>query len=566
MRGFTEEATKRYLDRRLELLPGGRGRSDLRGDAGRALFAVLGLVGLLLALACANLANLFASRATRHERELTVRLALGARRGDLVRRILVEAFLLAAVAAGLGLALVAVLGRVLPARLADQPGAIVPESSPLLVGWAIALALVAALGSGLLPALALTRGGIAERLRSSAASALGGLRGARTRRVLVGVQVALSAPILIGAGLAVRSLDTLTRRHPGLETAGVVMFRVDPRLTGLSLEAESELVDRLERELAALPGVTGVARGEITLLENSVRTSSLEIVGRETDPESGVASRFDTVSTGYFETLGIPIRRGRGFSEADRRGSTQVVVVSEKFARDHFPGEDPIGRRFRWGGDDVESEIVGVAGDVLTGNQRETEAAFAWVPWAQAHDGSATTFYVRAAGSPEALAPTLRRRVAEVAPGLPVVELRTLAAQARRSLRVERITASLASGLGILAALLAAIGLYGVLAYAVDARRRELALRAALGAAPGELGRWVLGHAAAPVAAGLAIGVAAAFGASGVLEKLLFGIAPRDPATFAAVVGGLLAVALAAALVPARRALAIEPAAALREE
>jgi predicted permease len=440
----------------------------------------------------------------------------------------------------------------------------------LLVGCAIALALLAAVGSGLLPALATTRGGIAERLRATAGSALGGLRGARTRRLLVGVQVALSAPILVGAGLAVRSLDTLSRRHPGLEAAGSVMFRVDPRLTGLSLEAESELVDRLERELSGVPGVASVARGEVTLLENSIRTNSLGIVGRESPEGSGANSRFDTVTPAFFETLGIPIRRGRGLIEADRAGSTPVVVVSEKFVRDHFPDEEPLGRRIVWGGVETESEIVGVAGNVLTGNLREEESRFAWVPWAQTHDGSPTTFYVRARGAgeaaAEALAPTLRRKVAEVAPGLPVVELRTLSAQARRTLQVERVTASLASGLGILAALLAAVGLYGVLAYAVDARRRELALREALGAAPGRLGRWVLAHAATPVLAGLAVGVTAALAATGVLERLLFGVAPRDPATFLAVVAGLLVVAAAAALVPARRALAIQPATALREE
>jgi len=563
---FSEETRRRFIDRRLTLLPGGTGRSDLRGDFGRALFAVLGLVGLLLALACANLANLFAARATRHERELTVRLALGASRGDLVRRILAEALILSAVAAALGLALVAVLARTLPARLVDQPGAVVPEPSALLVGCALGLALAAALGSGLLPALASTRGGIAERLRSTAGAALGGHRGARTRRILVGVQVALSASILIGAGLLVRSLASLADRDAGVRTGDVVLFRVDPRLTGLSLAAEGELVDRLERELAGLPGVASVARAETTLLESSIRSGTLELAGFEATEDAGHDARFDTVSPAYFETLGIPLRSGRGFTPDDRKESPGVALVNEKLARDYYPAGDAVGRRFRWGGDDREAEIVGVVGNVLSGNLRESEARFVYVPWAQAHDGSATTFYVRARSNPAALVPTLRRKVAEVAPGLPVVELRTLEEQARRSLRVERITASLASALGGLAALLAAIGLYGILAYTVDARRRELALRSALGAAPAELGRWVIAHAAVPVVAGLAVGVAAALGASGILEKLLFGIAPRDPATFGAVVAGLLAVALAAALVPTRRALAIEPASALREE
>ncbi|HLF57456.1 MAG TPA: ABC transporter permease, partial [Thermoanaerobaculia bacterium] len=268
-------------------------------------------------------------------------------------------------------------------------------------------------------------------------------------------------------------------------------------------------------------------------LEGSIRSGTLELAGFETTEDAGHDARFDTVSPAYFETLGIPLRSGRGFTPDDRKESPGVALVNEKLARDYYPAGDAVGRRFRWGGDDREAEIVGVVGNVLSGNLRESEARFVYVPWAQAHDGSATTFYVRARSNPAALVPTLRRKVAEVAPGLPVVELRTLEEQARRSLRVERITASLAS---------------------------------ALGAAPAELGRWVIAHAAVPVVAGLAVGVAAALGASGILEKLLFGIAPRDPATFGAVVAGLLAVALAAALVPTRRALAIEPASALREE
>jgi predicted permease len=519
---------------------------------------------LLLALACANLANLFAARATRHERELTVRLALGSSRAALVRRLVIEALLLASVASGVGLALVAVSARMLPRLLADQPGAIVPAPSATLVACAAALAALAALGAGLLPAVAATRGEVAERLRATAGAAFGGRRGARVRRSLVAVQVALSTIILVLAGLLVRSLDELAGRHPGYEVESVLTFKLDPRLTGLSVEAEGALGDRIEKELGTLPGVVAIARGETPLLEGSVWMNSIEVEGYEPAENESPQARFDTISPAYLEALRLPLLRGRVFGSEDRAGALPVALVNQKFVRDYLPDGDPIGRRVR--SQEEWLEIVGVVGNALSARLREVEGSFVYRPYAQAHDGSASSFYLRTAGDPTALAATVRQRVAELAPGIPVVEMRTLADQAKRSLRLERLTASVASALGTLAAALAAIGLYGVLAYAVDSRRRELALRAALGAAPRALSAWVVAHAALPVGIGLAAGAAVALAAGGRVGKLLYGVAPRDPATLAGVVAGLLAIATVAAAVPARRALAVEPAAALREE
>jgi predicted permease len=554
------EFGEKFVARQLELLPGARGRSDLRGEVGSALASVLALVCLLFALACANLANLFAARATRHERELTVRLALGATRPALVGRLLVEAGLLAAVAVTLGTAVALALPRLAPDLLPTALATIPPRLSPALLGASALLLVAATLGCGLLPAVVATRGGIAERLRATASAALGGARGGRLRTALVAIQVALSAAILVGAGLLVRTLERLGDRDPGYDTANVLRFAVDPRLAGSTLAAEGALVDRLEAELAALPGVEAVARGEMPLLADWNTQNSIEISGVDREE---LESNFDVVSTDYFRTLGIGLQKGRTFTAADVPGAEPVALVNRKFVADYLPQGDPLGRTISWG--EAKVTIVGVVDDVLTGNLREEQKRYVYLPFAQAHDGSATSFYLRSA-RPEALAGAVRRTVAALDPQLPLVDLHSLATQVARSLALERSTAAIAAVLGGVAALLAAIGLYGVLAYAVDARRRELALRAVLGAGPRRLGGWVVAHAAPPVAAGLAVGLAAAFAGGRLLAGLLYGVAARDPVTFGGVAAGLVAVAIAAAAVPTARALAIEPAHALREE
>jgi predicted permease len=566
--GVSDDFRQRFVARHLTLLPAGKGRSDLRGDFSNAMFAVLTLVGLLFVLACANLANLFLTRATRHERDLTVRLALGASRRDLVARLLAEAALLAAVATALGATLALTLPRLLEERLPRVLAGILPGANATLLAVVTLLGVVTTLGCGLLPALLATRGDIAQRLRAGAAATLGGARGHALRRALVGVQVALSAAILVGAGLLLRTLDRLADRDPGFETAPVLTFSMDPRLTGLDVEASRALVDRVESELAALPGVAAASRAFMPLLSDWTWQNSVEIVGRPEREDDDVTPRFDSVSPDWFRALGVPLVAGRLLAPGDLPGAQPVAVVNREFARRFLDGGDAVGRVVEWGREPNRGSvtIVGVVGDILSANLREEPAPFVLRPLAQAYDGSATTFYLRAAGSPTALAESVRRRVAELAPGVPVVDLRTLDAQVERSLGLERATAGLATGLGGLAALLAAIGLGGVLGASVDARRRELALRSALGAAPADIGRAVLAQAALPVGAGLAAGLALATGAVRWLASLLYGVDAHDPATFALVPLALVAVALAAAALPTWRALGIAPAKALRDE
>lgn len=564
------EVSERMLARHLTLLPAGRGRSDLRGSFSTALLAVLTLVGLLFVLACANLANLFLSRATRHDRDHTVRLALGASRADLVARLLAEAAVLATAATAVGTALALALPQWLEQRLPGALGGLLPGANATLLTLVVGLAVLATLGCGLLPALVASRGDLAARLRSTGAAALGGARGHALRRVLVGLQVALSAAILVGAGLLVRTLDHLAHRDPGYRTSSALMFSLDPRLTGLDVDRSRAVVDRVERELASVPGVDAVARAEMPLLNDWVWSSSVDVVGRDRSEGDGevLAPRFDAVSHDYLRALAIPLRSGRFFTTADAPGTQPVVVVNEEFVRTFLDGEEALGRVITWGrrSDNREATIVGVVGNVLSSNLREEPAPFVLLPFSQQYDGSTTMFYVRTSGAPAALFETVRRRVSAVAPEVPIVELRTLDDQVERSLGLERATAGLASGLGVLAALLSAIGLAGVLGYAVAARRREIALRSALGAAPAHIGRGVVRQAAAPVAAGLLAGLAIAIAASDWLSNLLHGVEAHDPVTFLLVPVTLILVAAAATLLPTLRALGVQPAQALRDE
>lgn len=566
--GVSDDFRQRFVARHLTLLPAGKGRSDLRGSFSNAMFAVLTLVGLLFVLACANLANLFLTRATRHERDLTVRLALGASRRDLVARLLAEAALLAAAATALGAALAITLPRALEERLPGVLAGILPGANATLLALVIGLGLVATLGCGLLPALLATRGDIAQRLRAGATATLGGARGHALRRALVGVQVALSAAILVGAGLLLRTLDRLADRDPGFETAPGLTFSMDPRLTGLDVEAARAQMDRLELELASMPGVAAAARANMPLLADWTWQNSIDIEGRPEREDDDLTPRFDAVSPDYFRALGVPLRGGRLFDAGDVAGAQPVAIVNQEFARRFLDGGDAVGRVLVWGREPNRRSVtvVGVVGDVLSANLREDPAPFVLQPLAQAYDGSATMFYLRAAGPPAALAESVRRRAAELAAGVPVVDLRTLDAQVERSLGLERATAGIASGLGCLAALLSAIGLGGVLGSSVDARRREIALRTALGAAPAQIGQTVVAQAALPVGAGLVAGLALALGAVRWLASLLYGVDTHDAATFTLVPLAIALIALAAAALPAWRALSIEPAQALRDE
>jgi predicted permease len=569
-----EASRQRFRDKHLELLPGSRGRSDLRGSFGERLAVIAALVGLVLLVACANLANLLAARATERRREIAVRLALGASRGRLVRQLLLEAGLLAAAGAVLGVVLgAAILGAVvglLPFEGAADAFSARPDGRLLVV--ATLLAGLTALLVGLLPALESTRSDLQRKLREDAGTVTVGRRQLLWRNLLVVGQVGLSVVVLLAAALFSRSLARLLAIDPGFRVAGLLGFSLNPALSGYDADGGRRLLQRLEVELGTLPGVHAVGLAVEPLLANSVWSSSVDVEGYEAADGEDMNPRFNAVGSGFFAAAGLPVLRGRGLLPSDTAESTRVAVINQTMAKRYFEGRDPVGarlyrgRRAEGGRRPDEVLIVGVVRDGVSANLREEVPRAVYLPFTQAYDGGRATVYLHTQGSPAAMGETVRRAVRAVDAQLPIYDLRSMEAQLAQSLFVERLAMGLSVALGALAAGLAALGLYGVLAYAVARRTRELGVRMALGAGSGDVFRLVLRDGLRPALAGVLCGLALALPATPLVRSVLYGIQPADPLSFVVVPVVLLLAALAACLVPAARAARTPPMRALRWE
>jgi len=568
----SEASRQRFRDKHLELLPGARGRSDLRGSFGERLAVIAALVGLVLLVACANLANLLAARATERRREIAVRQALGASRGRLVRQLLLEAGLLALAGTVLGVLLsVAILGAILGALPFDGVAdAFSARPDGRLLGVAALLAGLTTLLVGLFPALESTRADLQQKLREDSTTVTLGRRQLRWRNLLVVGQVALSVVVLLAAALFSRSLGRLLAIDPGFRVQNLLGFSVNPALSGYDQDGGRRLLERLETELDGLPGVVRVGVTVEPLLADSVWSSSVDVEGYEAAPEEDMNPRFNAVGSGFFAAADLPVVRGRGFVSSDGAQSTRVAVINQTMAERYFKDRDPVGARLfrgRRGVDGRRSDevlIVGVVRDGVSANLREEVPRAVYLPFAQAYDGSRASVYLHTQAPPAAMGETVRRAVAAIDPQLPVYELRSMEAQVEQSLYVERLAMALSVSLGALAGALAALGLYGVLAYAVARRTRELGVRMALGAGTGDVFRLVLRDGLRPALAGILCGLAVALPAARLVRSVLYGIQPVDPVSFVAAPLLLLLAALAACLVPAARAARTPPMRALR--
>ncbi len=568
MTDMSEASAARIRSKHLLLHPGGRGRSDLRGDFSKRLVAVSALVLLVLLVACANLANLLAAKTAGRQRELAVKTALGAPRGRLARDLLLQSALLALAGGALGLVLAeTLLGtaiRVLPFdRIAD---ALTASTDLRVLGFAFAASAISGLLFGLVPALELFGSDLSPRLREVSGGAVGSRRSARWRRALVVGQVALSVVVLAAAGLFTRSLQRLLRIDPGFEVRNVVTFAVSPELSGYSPERSLEFFDRLEEKLRELPGVQGVAMLDNGLLAESDSSSSVRVDGYEAAEGEDMNFRFYEVSPGYFDALRVRVLAGRTFQPSDTAEAPLVAVINEVTARKYFPRGDAIGRRLaRRRAEDKWIEIVGVVRDGPMSSLTEPTPRGVYLPVAQDYASGGMNFYVRAAGLGPVV-PAISRVVRELDPLVPVVDLRTLEGQAEISLFTERMAARLSTAFAVLATFLAALGLYGVVALAVTGRRRELGVRMALGADPRSVARLVVRDGLRPVGWGILIGLAAAVPAAFLLKSLLYEVQPLDIPTLLAVPLLLAAVAVSACWLPARRASRIDPMTALRSD
>jgi putative ABC transport system permease protein len=532
-----------------------------------ALIALLGAVAAVLLIACANIANLLLARGTARRRELSIRTALGASRGRIVRQLLLESLVLAISggAAGTVIALwgVDALVRISPVQIPRLNTVHIDRG--VLVFTLAASMLTGAL-CGLLPALQLSRSNPGDALKDGDRGGSSG-RGARTRYALVVAEVALSLMLLASAGLLIRTLGVLERVSPGFRPErAITMQLLLPQTRYSNTASMIAFYRRLHEEVAAIPSVTASAVATTLPMTGSDIGMGFVPDGRVVDPNVRTSASFFGVSPDYFTTLGIKIVRGRAFTERDDEQAPPVVVINETMAAKYWPGEDPIGKRVKLSyNNSGPREIVGIAGDVKQTNLTDAVSPQMYTPFVQA-PWPFLTAVARTTASPEAAAGSMRQALAHLDPEQAAGELRTFDQYMARSIATPRFTAILLGTFAALALLLAGFGLYGVMAYSVAQRSREIGIRMALGAQSGDVRSLVVNQAVRLGTAGLIIGIAGALAVTRVLDSLLFGVTASDPLTFAGVSAALITVLLLAAYLPARRATRVDPIVALRAD
>ncbi len=565
---YQADERKNYLAFRLTALPAASGVSSMRGDFGDPLVLLLVISALVLVIACANLANLLLARATVRERELAVRLAIGAGRRRLLGQLLVESALVAFLGAALGVLVAHVLTRVLVAAISSSYVSVFVDLTWnwRMIAFTAGVAAIACLLFGVVPALRATALAPTAALRSGGRGSTASRQRVGLRRALVVTQVALSLVLLMGALLFVRTLYNLTTLDVGFHGKDVVSVQLmHPTLvdTGEQPSAVRRLI--LER-LAALPDLRAAAEVAYPPLGSGGWNENVWVAGSD----AKVLSNFNQVGSGYFSALGIAFVSGRGFEERDTLSSTRVAVVNDTFVKRFVQDGNAIGRTVRvesaLGQPERKYEIVGVVKDTRYADLRDEIDPLVYLPTSQDDEpGRAMTFILTPRTSVDRIVPAVTRAIHDVNPAINL-EFTVLERAIQVSLLRERLMAMLSAAFGLLAGLIAAIGLYGLMSYTVARRSNEIGIRLALGAARGRVLRMVLADAGLHVAVGLTIGVALAVAAGRWVRSLLYGLEPSDPATLAGATGLLAIIGLLATLAPALRAARVDPVRALREE
>lgn len=561
---------------RLGVESGSQGEMNSRRGFAKPLRLLFGVVGLVLLIACANVANLLLVRASSRRKEIAVRLALGAGRRRLVRQLLTESLLLGALGGGVGIlfALWIKDGLFLVADWGGrQMSALNPHLDLRVLSFTVGLTLLTTILFGIVPALRATRFDLTPTLKDTGRNSSATGRSLFTKAMVV-LQVSVSVLLLIGAGLLVRTLQNLRQVETGFNANNLLLFSVDPSLIGYKEEKLATLYRQMFARIEAVPGVKSVTFSRHALLARGATSSSVFLAGI-VGPNGRMVSQGDVyihnVRENFLEAMEIPLLAGRSLSPQDDARSPQVAVVNQTFAKMYFHNENPVGKRFSYDDEKPdEIEIVGLARDAKYTSQRDDTQPTAYQSWAQSIRGMGfATFDVRTTGDPASYVGPIRSALREVDPNLPLSNIKTQIEQADETLSMERMFAKLLTMFGLVAQLLAAVGLYGVMAYSVSQRTQEIGIRMALGANRFKVLRMILKQGMVLTVIGVALGLGSAYVLTKYLESLtsmLFGVKPRDPWTFGVIAVLLTTVALIASLIPARRATKVDPLIALRYE
>ena len=577
MRAFVKRKFPKMRDpkgQKLELVSGSTGLSELRRQFSQPLLILMSVVGMVLLIACANVANLLLARAAARQKEMTIRLALGAKRRRLLRQLLTESVILSLLGGAAGLLLSRWAARALLTFLprTEVPLYVDLSSDLRILGFTVAVSVLTGILFGLAPALRATRIDLAPALAGTGNKP----RQMRIGRVLVVAQISVSVLLLVAAGLFVRTFQNLRNIDTGFDREHVLSLRVEPA----GSEQKSAQLDSLYRGLlqkvASIPGVRSASMAGFGPISRSawergqsMETASEIVIDGYTSGGETVKVPWMQIYPGYFATMGVPMARGREFGPGDTRDQKEVAIVNEALVRSYFPNRNAIGGRMGFPGRDVIPwvEIVGVVKDAHYGSLRDKPTPMFYLPFAQAHTGRGQmTLHVRAIGDPLGVAMAVRHDVQKISAGAPLFDIQTLTAQVDASLIQERLIATLCGAFGALALLLVSIGLYGVMAYSVTRRTREIGVRMALGARSSDVTSLVLRETLLLAATGLLAGLLVSIPVTRLIANRLFGVSSSDPLTMVGAVAVMVAVALLAGYLPARRASRVDPLSALRYE
>jgi predicted permease len=566
--GMSATTMVKFKAREIKLEEGRRGQSSMHREAKTPILLLMSITGIVLLIACANIANLLLARAANRTTEMAVRLSLGATRKQVLNQLLTESVLLAVLG---GMVSIVFAHWTLSALMALLP----PDAASVMhfaLHWntlyfAALLSLTTGLLFGLFPALQSTKPDLVSVLRAGSGKLAGVRAASRFRNSLVTVQIALSMALLVSAGLFVKSLGNVSRVDLGIKPERVVMFGLSPELNGYDRARSALFFAQVEDALATIPGVTDVTSGLVPLLANSNWGSDVAVQGFKKGPDTDANSRFNEVGPGYFKALGMPILSGREFTQSDRLGSLRVAIVNETFAKKFGLGRDAVGKYMGNGrGDSLNILIVGLVKDANYSEVKQTIPPVFFTPYKQDSTAGSLVFYARTTSDPIQLLRAIPSVIRRLDPNLPLESLKTLPQQVKENVFLDRMISTLSAAFALLATLLAAVGLYGVLAYSVAQRTKEIGVRMALGADRSRVRRMVLRQVSVLTAIGGAIGIAAAIGIGRGAKSLLFGIAGWDPIVIGLSAVVLTLVALGAGYVPALRASRVDPMQALRYE